>query len=747
MFLNHRNAIIIFFAFLTIISGYYTTKLQFSFSFDQFFPIGDPDLEYYKKFTKDFETDDNFLLIAIENKPSVFDSVFLARFHDVSLKVRDLPFVKKTQSITQLEYPVKTSFGYSLLPFIHIDDPEYYPSDKQNVTNDERIVNSLIDSAATSLVIFVKTDENLDILSSRILTERLDSLLLVSGFSDKAHILGRAYFQRELVDFQKREMMMAFMASLILVTFIMVVLYRKPIGIIISLGSIALGLLLFTGYLGFVGAELSVISALFPVIMLIVGSSDVIHIFSKYVDELNKGNDQKHAMRITIREIGAATFMTSFTTAIGFASLATSKLLTIQQFGLHAAVGVIIAFVTVILFTTSALSYFNKDKIIRSQNHDRRWSSLMERIVSINMTKATIIFKTSFVLIIIFILGTSMISTNYRLEDNLPRGAKVTQSFQFFEKNYAGFRPLEFAITAKGQHLADDYEVLKEVNKLEEKIRSTGIIRSSISLATLYKSINKMNSGNQDSTYSFPKTKEEYENSKRLVQRMKNDDANILLSTDKTKTRISSRVTDIGADNIKKLGEELDTWSLQHLDTSLIEVKRTGTGLILDKNSVYVTSSLLKGLGFSIFIISLFMGWIFRSFKMVIIALIPNLLPLLLAAAILGFFHIDLEAGISVMFTIIFGIAVDDSIHILARYRICKSNGMNTNAAVRVSLMETGKAVIITTIVLFFGFFAMIFSVNPPTFTIGLLISVTLLGALICDLFLLPALLLRFYKD
>ncbi len=228
---------------------------------------------------------------------------------------------------------------------------------------------------------------------------------------------------------------------------------------------------------------------------------------------------------------------------------------------------------------------------------------------------------------------------------------------------------------------------------------------------------------------------------------MKNDDANILLSTDKTKTRISSRVTDIGADNIKKLGEELDTWSLQHLDTSLIEVKRTGTGLILDKNSVYVTSSLLKGLGFSIFIISLFMGWIFRSFKMVIIALIPNLLPLLLAAAILGFFHIDLEAGISVMFTIIFGIAVDDSIHILARYRICKSNGMNTNAAVRVSLMETGKAVIITTIVLFFGFFAMIFSVNPPTFTIGLLISVTLLGALICDLFLLPALLLRFYKD
>ncbi len=468
MFLNHRNAIIIFFAFLTIISGYYTTKLQFSFSFDQFFPIGDPDLEYYKKFTKDFETDDNFLLIAIENKPSVFDSVFLARFHDVSLKVRDLPFVKKTQSITQLEYPVKTPFGYSLLPFIHIDDPEYYPSDKQNVTNDERIVNSLIDSAATSLVIFVKTDENLDILSSRILTERLDSLLLVSGFSDKAHILGRAYFQRELVDFQKREMMMAFMASLILVTFIMVVLYRKPIGIIISLGSIALGLLLFTGYLGFVGAELSVISALFPVIMLIVGSSDVIHIFSKYVDELNKGNDQKHAMRITIREIGAATFMTSFTTAIGFASLATSKLLTIQQFGLHAAVGVIIAFVTVILFTTSALSYFNKDKIIRSQNHDRRWSSLMEWIVSINMTKATIIFKTSFVLIIIFILGTSMISTNYRLEDNLPRGAKVTQSFQFFEKNYAGFRPLEFAITAKGQHLADDYEVLKEVNKLRK---------------------------------------------------------------------------------------------------------------------------------------------------------------------------------------------------------------------------------------------------------------------------------------
>ena len=194
------------------------------------------------------------------------------------------------------------------------------------------------------------------------------------------------------------------------------------------------------------------------------------------------------------------------------------------------------------------------------------------------------------------------------------------------------------------------------------------------------------------------------------------------------------------------LGKELDEWVNTNLDTNLVSVKRTGTGLILDKNSEYVTLNLIQGLGLSLVIISVLMGFLFRSFKMLIVALIPNLLPLLFAAAMLGYFDIELEAGVAIMFTIIFGIAVDDTIHFLTRYKLCKDEGMPVSLAVKQTIQETGKAIIFTSIILFFGFFIMIFSVNPPTFTVGILISVTLISAVICDLLLLPALILKYLK-
>jgi len=216
------------------------------------------------------------------------------------------------------------------------------------------------------------------------------------------------------------------------------------------------------------------------------------------------------------------------------------------------------------------------------------------------------------------------------------------------------------------------------------------------------------------------------------------------LSKDKMKTRISSRIVDIGADSIKLYGDYIDQWIATNLDTNIISIRRTGTGLILDKNSEYVKQNLLQGLGFSLLIISVLMGLLFKSFKMMLLALIPNIFPLLMAGSILGFFGIDLEAGVSIVFALIFGIAVDDTIHFLARYKLCKLNGKNNEEAIKISILETGKAIIITSILLFFGFFNMVFSSNPPTQTIGLLISTTLLGAVIYDLFLLPVILRRF---
>lgn len=730
---------------LAIFSAYFITTLRFTFSFDQFFPQGDEDLEFYKNFTKEFEADDNFLLIAIENKPTVFDSTFLNKFHNFSLDVRNIHSIIKTQSLTQINYPVKTPFGYSAIPAIHLNEPDKYENDRNRVLQDDRIVNSLIDKKATSLVVACKTIPDIDLSQSGKLIQALDSLITVYGF-EKSHLLGRANFQKELVEFQKKEILLSFIVSIFLVTVIMVLLYKKPIGIVIALGSIALGLLLFMGLLGAWGRNLNALSALYPVLMLIVGSSDVIHIFSKYIDELKKGKTKELAMSITIKEIGMATLFTSVTTAIGFATLLTSKIQTVREFGVNSAIGVMVAYITVLLFTTSILALFDKDKIIAENDRSHRWDRFLIKIYWFTKYKAKLIGTLSVGIIIFLIIGMTQISTNYNVEDNLPIGSKITEDFKYFEENYAGFRPLEFAIMTKNNVSADSYAVVKEVDKLEDKLQGTNVINSIVSLATLYKSIEKVNRSNTESGYVFPESEEQFNKSKKLIERISDNEMAVLLSKDKTKTRLSSRITDIGADSIKALGIRLDTWVDKNLDTSLITVKRTGTGLILDKNAEYVTNDLISGLGLSLIIISILMGLLFRSMRMLMIAVIPNTIPLIFAAGLMGYLGINLEAGISIVFALIFGIAVDDTIHFLGRFKLCLQDGKSVERSIKLTLRETGKAIIFTSIILFFGFFNMIFSSNPPTLTIGLLISVTLIAAVVCDLLLLPVLIRRFYK-
>ena len=217
-------------------------------------------------------------------------------------------------------------------------------------------------------------------------------------------------------------------------------------------------------------------------------------------------------------------------------------------------------------------------------------------------------------------------------------------------------------------------------------------------------------------------------------------DQAVLINKDRTKTRISSRIADIGADSIRILNESIDQWITTNLDQAVVSVRSTGTGLIIDKNAVYIRNNLLQGLALALIIVSILMGFLFKSFRMVIVALIPNIIPLLFAAGLIGWLGIDLEAGISIIFAIVFGIAVDDTIHFLSKYKLERVKGRSVEESLEVCYTETGKAIMITTVILFFGFMVLLLSNSQPTNIVGLLISVTLVSALVFDLYLLPIL-------
>ena len=548
-----RNLIIISFVVISILSAFQLNKLQFSFNFEQFFPEGDADLKVFQEFIEEFGADDNFLLVAVRNQPDVFDQKFLEDFHDLTLESRNLPHVLNSQSLTKISFPLKTPFGFAPLPAIHIDDPSRYEKDKKNILNDERFVYNLITEDAGALVLYLKIVNGIQLEQATELMTELEKLIAGYDF-ETHHFLGRPYFQKELVDMQKRELIVSALASGILVTLIMFLIFRKAAGIAIALTSIGVGMLLFIGFMAVSGRELSAMSALYPVLMIIVGTSDVIHIMSKYIDELRKGFSRREALRTTVHEIGLATLLTSITTAIGFATLLTSRIGPIREFGLNAALGVLIAYITVILFTTALLSYFDAHQLIRLRDGTTFWEKAMERSYFFTITHRRGIAIGGVVVLLVSCIGISWISTNYSILKNMPVGEKITQDFRYFEENLTGFRPMEIAVFARGDQKITDFAVLREIDKVEQFLKQEPAVKATNSITAIYKSVHRMLQNNSVDAYRLPEREEDFRRVERWADKVPDDNVNILVSKDEKKARISSRLMDIGADSIKTPG-------------------------------------------------------------------------------------------------------------------------------------------------------------------------------------------------
>lgn len=719
----------------------FTAQLSFNFDFEKFFPEGDEDLEFFLDFIDDFETDDNFLLVALPaDEGTIFDTTYLQKVRNFSAAARTFPHVERVISITDVQIPYRTPFGIASRNLISHNRPERFRSDSLLLYSSDRFVGRLVDKDATTSVVFIKNIDNITIDQSQELVEALKTYIEGEEI-EQWHVLGRAFFQVEIGRANLIELLRSTIISGILVAIILFFLYRKWKVVFISLVSIALSLIFFLGFLAIAGRELSVMAALYPVIMIIVGTSDVIHITTKYLDEIARGKTRDFAVYATVKEIGLATFMTSVTTAIGFASLLTSRIEPVREFGVNAAVGVLIAYFTIVIFTTLWLSLSPNHQLLRDDRGRYFWYKWMNWLYSFTKHKSRKIWYGAFVVLLLCAIGIAQISTNYKIEDNLPRGEKVTEDFHYFENNFFGFRPFEIAITYKDDEGATTFRALEEINRLEEHFASYKPIKSVSSAASLYRILQQVNSGSLLDGEEFPPDEASFNALTRFAAMASSIEPNILISEDGMRARISSNIDDIGADSIKQISDSIMEFIHANMDTSRAEFQITGTGVIVDKNAIYVRENLIQGLGLAVFLVSILMMLLFRQPLMLFAGLLPNLFPLLFAAALLGWFGIELEAGVSIVFAIVFGIAVDDSIHFLAKYRLVRGRGYSVDESLLRTFRETGKALCLTTIVLFFGFLVLLFSNNPPSLTVGILISSTLISALAFDLMLIPSIL------
>jgi len=733
--------------FLAITAGgvFSLFNAEFEFNFEDFFPQNDPDLEFFMEFIEDFETDDNFYLIALENNNGIFDKEYLVDLDSLTKSLRNVENVREVLSLTSLAYPVMTPFGVNMLPAVTPEDPASYEADKQALGEDERFMKTLVSEDFSSSIVNLKLRDFMDINESNRIVEQIDSVLATFQF-DETHSLGRAKFQKEMIEMSTNEIIKSSAMAGILVLIVMLIIFRKTASVMLTMSAIGLAMLGFLFYMYAFGQAFNPMAGLFPILMIIVSTSDVIHLLSKYIDELRKGKTKQEAIKVTVRDIGMATFLTSVTTSIGFGTLLFSRLKPIQDFGLNAAAGVMIAFGVILLFCAVFFPMFSLEQLANPNKTLSFWERILGKWYDQTKKYKNRILIGSGLVLVLSMWGISMISTNYKLVSNLPRGKKVTADYMYFENEYAGFRPLEVAITVKGDRLISDYEVMQEIVKVEDHVKTYDVIKNVTGYSLIFKSINKMMNGNKTEAYVFPTDSVQYNTYKKFAQLVPKMTSSLLLSKDGKKTRISSRVDDIGAEEVQDRVEKINTWIAANTDPEIASYKLTGTAMLLDKNMFYVRESLIKGLGFAIFMVSLLMVLLFRDIRLILISIIPNLLPLLISAGILGFVGVDLEAGIAIVFAIAFGIAVDDTIHFLSKYKLERGKGKSVDQALEVTFKETGKAIIITSIILFFGFLVLFFSIHPPSRSIGILIAVTLVTALVADLYLIPILIRMMIK-
>jgi uncharacterized protein len=732
---------------LTLFFIWHTKNLKFDYNFENFFPTGDPELEYFLNYREKFENDNDYLLIGLENQDGIFRADFLKKLEGFTSDLKKSPHVDALIDPINLKNLLITPGGLIDLPVLNWKDSTKLISDSIAIFKNPSLVKSFFSEDGKSVNILIKHTQKIKKAQADSLYQYTLSLLDSYSF-DKVHIAGKAQAQGVYISKMQQELIIFFSISIILVILFLTVAYRSLIGVIVPLVVVLLSTIWVIGFMGAVDKPLDIMMVLLPTIMFVVGMSDVVHIQTKYIEELRNGSKKLKALVTTFKEVGLATFLTSLTTAVGFLTLYTSSIKPIREFGLFTAIGVFIAFILAFTVFPSILIFTKKPPVTVIKHNKTRWTKALRKIILFNFKHPVKVILASLAITIISILGIYQIKINTFILEDLPDNDPLKEDFRFFDRNFGGARPFEMAIwvndTSKNIY---DLQVLREIEKIENYLIGNYGLTNVISPVVAVKSIQKaMNSGIQN-YFILPDSDQAFSRIRRFISILQKRNKELKITSDENKTaRISGKMADIGSAVAISKNDELHTFISENVDISLISYRLTGTSHLLDKNNEYLALNMMQGLAIAFGIIAIIVGIMFRSLRMVLIALIPNVIPLIIVAGIMGFAGITLKLSTSIIFTIAFGIAVDDTIHFISKLKIELNKGRTMLYALKRTFFSTGKAIIVTTLILSGGFLTLILSSFGGTFYTGLLVSLTLLLAVVVDLTLLPVLLVLFYK-
>jgi hypothetical protein len=540
-------------------------------------------------------------------------------------------------------------------------------------------------------------------------------------------------------------------AALFITSLIFYLFFRSHRATLISVLIVVIGVMWTFGFIGLFNYEITILTGLIPSLVIVIGIPNCIFLTNKYQQEYAAHGNKARALQRVITRVGTATLMTNLTTAAGFATFMITNSQLLKEFGLIAAINIIALFFLCLILIPIYYSYQPVPKAKHLEHLNREYTQkFMDWIAKSVRYHRTKVYIVAVSLFLLSIIGALKIKTSGSLTEDMPKKAAFFKDIQFFEEEFNGVMPLEITVDTKRKKGVMKSSTLRKIDELEKTIEKIPELSKPISVVNLVKYSKQAFYNGNPEYFELPTAQEKSFVLSYAKNATKNSDKDLMksyVSSDGSVARITTFMKDIDTGNMSRVEDELWKKINEIFPPEQYKVNLTGKALVFEKGTKYLLNNLVTSLLFAVLLISLLMLFMFRSFKMVIVSLIPNLLPLLITAGLMGYFGIPLKPSTILIFSIAFGLSVDDTIHFLAQYRQeLTHHNWKIKKSVFATLKESGMSMFYTSVVLFSGFSIFMLSSFGGTVALGGLIAVTLLFGMLSNLMLLPSLVLTLNK-
>ena len=694
---------------------------------DDFFDKKEEVYLFNKEFFNQFnEVLPNNVIIGVKNQEKI-DYELIVKIDSLVSRLKNTVFVKDVYSVTNQQLVLFSAFGTLPYPVLNLETKEDFNLSFTELDSLPDIKNKYISEDKKSIIFYMEIKDSLPIDSLLVLksqVEQIASDLLI----EKTVFVNTIHNNHLITTKIKKDTQRMISIAFILIIIILLYFFRSLAGIFIPFTIVVSSIIWILGTIAAFDVNLNVLTVAIPVIVGVISLSDVIHIISRYSEE--KSGDKLLKIKMTQKDILKAIILTTLTTSIGFLSLANSNIKVFTEFALFTAVGVFYAFI---------LAYFILPILLFSAKKITLHNTLEKLIPQKIHTKPVIVITVIF--LVITGVGISKVKHDNYVFENLNNEDDISQVMNFMEKEMYGIRDITVTISIPDTNYdLFDKKILNQLNAIELFIENEYGATIDVGLAARTKQINRAMNGGLASYYKIPE--EDYEINKIKNKLTKFANAIRLKSFANFATNstfIKTKTKDKGSYETRKLNDNLLKFA--KINTPDLEVNFGGTAFIIDETNVNVSEGMMWNLLIIVVLIFLIVSYIFKSFAVGFYSLFPNIIPLLTITAVVGWFGFGMNIATTIVYTIAFGIAVDDTIHFLGRYKIEIDRGAKNHQALINTLKTSGGAIFLTTLVLVSGFGVLITSTFFATFITGLLVCVGMVTALLCDLYLLPVLL------